>query len=316
MPRTSDRQRAGRSPFPPWLHKRLPSRGEAAAVRALLEELDLETVCSSAHCPNLPECFARGTATFLILGDACTRSCRFCAVPTGPSGPPRDEEPEAVAEAAARMRLRHVVVTSVTRDDLPDGGAGHFARTIAAVRRRLPKAVVEVLVPDFRGSLGAVRTVCDAGPDVFNHNVETVPRLYPAVRPEADYRQSLQVLAAAHRFGGDRDRPRRTKSGLMVGLGETHEEVRSVLVDLREAGCDILTVGQYLAPSKQHVPVERFVEPEAFEALEAEARGLGFAAVAAGPFVRSSYRAEEVFAEGAAPLADMRCASGDTPHRT
>jgi lipoic acid synthetase len=316
MARTSDRERAGRTPFPPWLRKRVPSRGEAAAVRALLEELDLETVCSSAHCPNLPECFARGTATFLILGDACTRSCRFCAVPTGPSGPPRDEEPEAVAEAAARMRLRHVVVTSVTRDDLPDGGAGHFARTITAIRRRLPKAVVEVLVPDFQGSLEAVRTVCDAGPDVFNHNVETVPRLYPAVRPEADYRQSLQVLAAAHRFSDDRDRPRRTKSGLMVGLGETHEEIRAVLADLRDAGCDILTVGQYLAPSKQHAPVERFVEPEEFEALEAEARGLGFPAVAAGPFVRSSYRAEEVFAEGAAPLPDMPCASGDTRHRT
>ncbi len=303
-------------------------------MRALIEELDLETVCASAHCPNLPECFARGTATFMILGGACTRSCRFCAVPTGPSGPPRREEPDAVAEAAARMRLRHVVVTSVTRDDLPDGGAGHFARTIRALRERLPGAVVEVLVPDFRGDETAVRAVCDAGPDVFNHNIETVPRLYPTVRPEADYRQSLAVLATAdtvlrggspppprpqktgravggeaisravtlpgHRAeGGDKpDRPRRTKSGLMVGLGETSEEVTAVLADLRDAGCDMLTIGQYLAPSKQHVPVARFVEPAEFEAWEAGARDLGFAAVAAGPFVRSSYRAEEVFAQG------------------
>ena len=191
MPECSDTQRSRHGPFPPWLRKRVPSRGEAAAVRTLLAELDLETVCASAHCPNLPECFARGTATFMILGDACTRSCRFCAVPTGPSGPPRREEPDAVAEAAARMRLRHVVVTSVTRDDLPDGGAGHFARTIRTLRERLPEAVVEVLVPDFRGDETAVRTVCDAGPDVFNHNIETVPRLYDTVRPEADYRQSL-----------------------------------------------------------------------------------------------------------------------------
>ena len=299
MPECSDTQRSRHGPFPPWLRKRVPSRGEAAAVRTLLAELDLETVCASAHCPNLPECFARGTATFMILGDACTRSCRFCAVPTGPSGPPRREEPDAVAEAAARMRLRHVVVTSVTRDDLPDGGAGHFARTIRTLRERLPEAVVEVLVPDFRGDETAVRTVCDAGPDVFNHNIETVPRLYDTVRPEADYRQSLAVLAMAARLADGRDRPRRTKSGLMVGLGETPEEVTAVLADLREAGCGMLTIGQYLAPSKQHVPVERFVEPAAFEAWEAEARALGFAAVAAGPFVRSSYRAEEVFAQGA-----------------
>jgi len=301
MPHCGDKPRAGRSPFPPWLRKRVPSAGEAAAVRALLQELDLETVCASAHCPNLPECFARGTATFMILGNACTRSCRFCAVPTGPFGPPRREEPDAVAEAAARMGLRHVVVTSVTRDDLPDGGAGHFARTIGAVRRRLPEAVIEVLVPDFQGDRDAVRTVCDAGPDVFNHNVETVPRLYPTVRPEADYRQSLAVLAAADRMLRETvaraDRPRRTKSGLMVGLGETPDEIRTVLADLRDAGCQMLTIGQYLAPSKQHVPVARFVEPAEFEAWEAEARGLGFAAVAAGPFVRSSYRAEEVFAE-------------------
>ncbi|MEA3366686.1 MAG: lipoyl synthase [Planctomycetota bacterium] len=290
------RQRA----FPPWLRKRVPSGGQAGRVRALLAELGLETVCGSAHCPNLPECFARGTATFMILGRACTRSCRFCAVPTGPSGPPRQDEPEAVAEAAARMGLGHVVVTSVTRDDLPDGGSAHFARTIRALRRRLPTAAVEVLVPDFQGRADDIRTVCDAGPDVFNHNVETVPRLYPAVRPEADYRRSLDVLAAARRLADGRDRPRQTKSGLMVGLGETPEEVRAALRDLRDVGCGIVTIGQYLAPSKRHVPAARFVEPAEFEDWEVEARRMGFAAVAAGPFVRSSYRAEEVFAQAAA----------------
>jgi len=285
-----------RSPLPPWLRKRVPSRGEAEHVRALLAELGLETVCQSAHCPNLPECFARGTATFMILGESCTRSCRFCAVPSSPPGPPRDDEPQAVAEAAARLNLRHVVVTSVTRDDLPDGGSGHFARTIAALRSRLPKAVVEVLVPDFEGREADIRTVCEAGPDVFNHNVETVPRLYGTVRPEADYRRSLDVLASAGRFADAHDRPRATKSGLMVGLGETADEVRAVLRDLREAGCGIVTIGQYLAPSKAHLPVARFVEPAEFEAWEAEARALGFQAVAAGPFVRSSYQAEQVFA--------------------
>jgi len=299
MGQCADERRARRSPFPPWLRKRVPSGGQAARVRALLAELGLETVCAGAHCPNLPECFARGTATFMILGRACTRSCRFCAVPTGPSGPPRQDEPEAVAEAAARMGLGHVVVTSVTRDDLPDGGSAHFARTIGALRRRLPEAVVEVLVPDFQGRADDILTVCDAGPDVFNHNVETVPRLYAAVRPEADYRRSLDVLAAARRLADGRHRPRRTKSGLMVGLGETPEEVRAVLRDLRDAGCGIVTIGQYLAPSKRHVPVARFVEPAQFEAWEAEARRMGFAAVAAGPFVRSSYRAEEVFAQAA-----------------
>jgi len=308
MAQRVDQRRARRSPFPPWLRKRVPTGGEAARVRALLAELNLETVCAGAHCPNLPECFARGTATFMILGAACTRSCRFCAVPTGPSGPPRRDEPEVVAEAAARLGLRHVVVTSVTRDDLPDGGAGHFVRTIAALRRRLPEARVEVLVPDFQGRLDAVRAVCDAGPDVFNHNVETVPRLYPSVRPEADYRRSLRVLAAAARESESptapesrpsSDRPRVVKSGLMVGLGERDEEVRAVLRDLRDAGCRILTIGQYLAPSRRHVPVARFVEPAEFAAWEAEARRLGFAAVAAGPFVRSSYRADEVFAQGA-----------------
>jgi lipoic acid synthetase len=333
--------------FPPWLRKRVPARGEAAGVRRLLAELGLATVCSGAHCPNLPECYARGTATFLILGDSCTRRCRFCAIEKRPPGPLRPDEPEAVAEAAARLHLRHVVITSVTRDDLPDGGAGHFARTIRAVRGRLPAAVIEVLTPDFRGDTAAIDAVLDARPHIFNHNVETVPRLYPTVRPEADYRRSLAVLAhakarardAAGAVGaghvgdstgraspleGDSDAvpssPARlaaggtpaavpaaakhgaiapavyTKSGLMVGLGETGDEVRSCLADLRAAGCDILTLGQYLAPSPAHHAVARFVEPSEFAVWETEARAMGFAAVAAGPFVRSSYQAENVFA--------------------
>ena len=282
--------------FPPWLKKRLPTGGEAVAVARMLTDLGLATVCSGAHCPNLPECYSRGTATFLILGESCTRSCRFCAIPKEPPGPLRDDEPEAVAEACARLRLNHVVVTSVTRDDLPDGGAGHFARTIRAVRGRVPAAVIEVLTPDFRGDVAALETVLAAGPDIFNHNVETVPRLYPAVRPEADYRRSLELLSHAGKWrvavGGRR---LYTKSGLMVGLGETAEEVVAAMRDLRAAACDILTIGQYLAPSAAHLAVERFVEPAEFAAWEAEGRSLGFAAVAAGPFVRSSYQAESVF---------------------
>jgi lipoyl synthase len=274
----------------------VPTGPEAAEVRRLLADLGLATVCSGAHCPNLPECYARGTATFLILGRRCTRSCRFCAIEKGPPEPLREDEPQAVAEAAARLGLRHVVITSVTRDDLPDGGAGHFARTIRAVRARLPQAVIEVLTPDFQGREESIAAVLDARPDIFNHNIETVPRLYPTVRPEADYRRSLAVLACAT-AGLSGRAPTRiyTKSGLMVGLGETDEEVRSAMRDLREVGCDILTIGQYLAPSPQHAPVVRFVEPAEFAAWESEARAIGFAAVAAGPFVRSSYQAEDVF---------------------
>lgn len=281
--------------FPPWLRKRVPTGEAAARVRHLLAGLGLQTVCAGAHCPNLPECFARGTATFLILGNACTRSCRFCAIPNGPPGPPRGEEPDAVAEACAQLGLRHVVITSVTRDDLPDGGAGHFATTIRAVRRRMPETVIEVLTPDFQGRSASVDIVLDAEPHIFNHNVETAPRLYPQVRPEADYRRSLDVLAYAKRRAGRDLPPLYTKSGLMVGLGETDDEVRTILRDLRAVGCDMVTIGQYLAPSPAHVPIARFVEPAQFEAWQTEARALGFAAVAAGPFVRSSYHAESVF---------------------
>jgi lipoic acid synthetase len=282
--------------LPRWLTKRLDGGARAQEVRKLLADLGLKTVCAGAHCQNLPECYARRTATFLILGEQCTRSCAFCAIGHADRpAPPRAAEPEAVAEAARRLNLRHVVITSVTRDDLPDGGAKHFARTVRAVKRRLPEAVVEVLTPDFQGSRAAIDTVLAAGCDIFNHNVETVPRLYARVRPQADYARSLAVLAWAGRSDAATAPRRFTKSGLMVGLGETAEEIRQVLRDLRQAGCDMLTIGQYLAPSPHHAPVERFVEPEAFAAWEAEARAMGFAAVAAGPFVRSSYHAEGLF---------------------
>jgi lipoic acid synthetase len=282
---------AGR--LPPWLKRRIPPGGQA--VQGLLNELHLATVCDGAHCPNRGECYARGTATFLILGKTCTRACRFCAIPNNPPGPPREDEPQAVAEAAARMGLNYAVITSVTRDDLPDGGAGHFARTIRAVRARLPQARVEVLTPDFQGSETSIATVLDARPDVFNHNVETVPRLYPAVRPQADYQQSLRVLEIAKKQATAQGLAMFTKSGLMVGLGESDEEVLQVMRDLRRAECDILTIGQYLAPSNAHFPVARFVEPEQFDAWRDEALKMGFRAAACGPFVRSSYMAEGLF---------------------
>ena len=281
--------------LPPWLKKRLPAGSGVSEVARIIADLHLATVCDGAHCPNRPECYARRTATFMILGETCTRTCGFCAVAAGEPAAVRDEEATAVAEAAARLGLRHVVITSVTRDDLPDGGAEHFARTIRAVRDRLGEAVIEVLTPDFGGRSESVDTVLAARPDVFNHNVETAERLYPKVRPQANYARSLAVLRRAAQAA-----PRvHTKSGFMVGLGETDAEIRGVLVDLRDAGCDIVTIGQYLAPSRQHLPVVRFVEPAEFDAWRAEAKAMGFAAVAAGPFVRSSYHAEDVYRERA-----------------
>ena len=282
--------------FPPWLRKRIPPEGETRRVRELLERLRLHTVCQSAHCPNLFECFARGTATFMILGDVCTRHCRFCAVAAGPTEAPDPDEPGHVAEAVAELGLRHVVITSVTRDDLPDGGSGQFAATIAAIRGA-SGATIEVLTPDFQGCWDDLDRVLDAGPDVFNHNVETVPRLYPLVRPEADYQQSLEVLRRA----GARAPDILTKSGLMVGLGERHDEVVAVMRDLRAVGCEALTVGQYLSPSAEHAPIERFVTPDEFDTYRDEAEALGFAAVAAAPFVRSSYQAEAL-------LSGLSCA--------
>jgi lipoic acid synthetase len=259
-------------------------------TRRILEKYQLNTVCTSAHCPNTGECFAQGTATFLIMGDVCTRSCRFCAVPDGKPLPLERTEPERIAAATREMGLQHVVVTSVTRDDLEDGGAAHFLAVISELKRLTPRITVEVLVPDFMGREQSIRTVVDAGPDVFNHNVETVPSLYPEVRPQASYRLSLAVLKLARQFG-----PRTlTKSGLMVGLGESKEEIESVMTDLRRVDCDILTIGQYLAPSQEHLPVVEFIEPAEFDRYRRLGRKMGFRAIASGPFVRSSHNANEV----------------------
>ena len=277
--------------LPPWLRRPLPRGNANFFTDNLLAELRLETVCENARCPNRPECYARKTATFMILGNVCTRPCGFCAVPRGKPLPLEDDEPERVAEASVRLGLRHVVITSVTRDDLADGGADHFYRTIVAVRR-LTGAAVEVLTPDFLGDRAAIDRVLDARPDVFNHNLETVPRLYHRVRRNAEYRRSLELLARVKRLAPEIQ----TKSGIMLGLGETTDEVLDLFADLRGAGCDLLTVGQYLQPSSAHLPVVRYVPPAEFASLGQLARRLGFTRVASGPFVRSSYHADEMAA--------------------
>jgi len=274
--------------LPDWMRRPIESSAALGQTRELLGGLGLHTVCREARCPNLAECFGRRTATFLILGPVCTRKCAFCAVAKGRPQEVDPAEPERVAEAAQSLALAHVVVTSVTRDDLPDGGAGHFAAVIRAVRAACPQSTVEVLVPDFQGSEAALDTVLAAGPDVLNHNLETVPALYTAVRPGADYSRSLELLARAGRSGVQ------TKSGLMLGLGEKQEEVLAVLRDLRTKGVDYLTLGQYLAPSAAHYPVQTYVTPEAFEFYRSRALDAGFAAALAGPYVRSSYRAGDM----------------------
>jgi lipoic acid synthetase len=274
----------------PWLVAPAPQE-ETAIIEQMVADLDLHTVCQEAACPNIGECWARGTATFMLLGDVCTRHCRFCNVTSGHPLPPDPQEPARVAEAAARMGLHHVVITSVTRDDLPDGGAGQFALTIHTIRDRMPGTTVEVLVPDFRGSLSALDTVAAAGPDVFNHNVETVERLSNKVRAKADYNRSLAVLAWAKQRGLT------TKSGLMVGLGETCGEVIDTMRDLRRAGCDILTIGQYLQPTSRQIPVTDHVHPVVFAWFRAVGRSMGFQTVLSNPLARSSYHAEEVWSE-------------------
>lgn len=279
-----DRQVAPRRTPGEWLLVPAPD-GKTDRVAGLLHELRLSTVCHAAGCPNIGECWARGTATFMILGDVCTRNCRFCAVTTGQGISPDPDEPERVAEAAARLGLQHVVVTSVTRDDLPDGGAGHFAATVRAVRERCPSATVELLVPDFDGRLAALEQIVGARPDVLNHNLETAPRLYTKVRPRASYRRSLGLLSWASNKGLV------TKSGLMLGLGERHGEVLTVIRDLRRAGCDILTLGQYLQPTPHQLPVAEYITPAEFDWYREVGREMGFEAVVAGPLVRSSYRA-------------------------
>jgi lipoic acid synthetase len=278
---------SGKSRRPSWLKTRLPTGGEFLRVRELVEQQGLHTVCQSARCPNIGHCWSRGTATFMILGNVCTRNCRFCAVATGRPDPLDPDEPRRVAEAVRRLGLLYAVITSVTRDDLPDGGAQVFAETIREIRAAVPGCRVEVLIPDFGGSEEALRIVLEAQPDVLNHNLETVARLYPRVRPQADYQRSLLLLERAHGWGAV------TKSGLMLGLGESDEEIREVMRDLRRVGCQVLTLGQYLQPSPAHLPVERFVPPEEFAHWREWGLALGFRHVESGPLVRSSFHADQ-----------------------
>lgn len=276
--------------LPQWLSRKYRI-SELHDMKRTLRSHHLHSVCEEARCPNKPHCFSRSTATFMILGAHCSRGCGFCAVSSGSPEPLDAHEPERVALAAAEMGLAHVVVTSVTRDDLPDGGAGHFAAVIRAVRSRMPESSIEVLTPDFQGDAHALHTVLSAAPDVFNHNLETVPSLYKKVRPLADYKQSLSVLERAAAWHPSLV----VKSGLMLGLGETIEEVHAVMADLRGVGCKALTVGQYLRPSRGKLPVERYVHPDVFDELAQRARAMGFHSVAAAPLVRSSMDAGAMF---------------------
>jgi len=274
---------------PEWLKKQFDPIAESR-MTALLRSLSLHTVCEDANCPNRSECFKSRTATFLILGDVCTRGCRYCAVAKGAPAMLDPEEPQHVAEAAEKLELRHVVVTSVTRDDLPDGGADHFAQTILALRKRLPLSTIEVLIPDFQGSEEALLRVIKAKPDIINHNVETVPSLYPIVRPQADYARSLELLRRVKQAG------LYSKTGFMVGLGETRQDVLALIDDLVATGCDMLTIGQYLQPSRNHLPVVEFITPAQFDEYKEIALEKGIRFVASGPFVRSSYHAAEAMA--------------------
>jgi lipoic acid synthetase len=277
--------------LPPWLKKTIPAESTAPVADAL-SELRLDTVCRGARCPNSLDCKSRGRAAFLVMGPNCTRACRFCAMTSGEPAPLDAEEPARLAEAVKRLGLRHAVITSVTRDDLPDGGSGHFASVVAAIRGLCPDATVEILVPDFWGDEEAWAVAVDSVPDVFNHNMETVERLYEKVRPGADFDRSLSLLD----FANERQPEMTTKSGLMVGLGEELEEIVETAGALRDVGVDIITVGQYLRPSSERtLPVERYVTPEEFDDLAAALRGMGFKSVACSPFVRSSYNAEEAF---------------------
>ena len=275
---------------PPWLKVRFSGGENFRALDGIMRTLGLHTVCESARCPNMGECWEHRTATFMILGDICTRACGFCAVPSGkPAGPPEEDEPERVAEAAARMGLRYAVVTSVNRDDQKDGGSGIFARTISEIRRRVPDCKVEVLIPDFRGDWNALATVMGARPDVLNHNMETVPRLYRRVRKGAVYERSLELLRRAREMAPDVP----TKTGMMLGLGETREEVISAMEEIAAQGTHILTLGQYMQPTRNHLPIERYVHPDEFAEFKRLGEQMGFKHVEAGPLVRSSYHAFE-----------------------
>jgi lipoic acid synthetase len=278
---------------PKWLRRKLPNGPEYEQMKRLISQNSLSTVCQEAQCPNQFECFSKGTATFMILGERCTRNCRFCAVSHKPLTLPDPEEPARVAEAVASLNLKYAVITSVTRDDLEDGGASHFVKTLETVHKQSPNTHIEILIPDLQGNWKALETILDAGPDVLNHNLETVPRLYSRVRPEAVYTRSLELLQQAKKYRPDIP----TKSGVMLGLGESREELLQTMKDLVAHGCDILTLGQYLQPSKDHLPIERFVPPEEFDSLKEEALLLGFRGVTSGPTVRSSYEAEELYQE-------------------
>ena len=288
--------------LPRWLKAKAPGSPGYLELKRLVTSLDLNTVCQSAHCPNIGECWESGTATFMILGDVCTRSCGFCAIKTGRPQWLDDGEPDRVAEAISRLYLRHAVITSVNRDELPDGGAHIFARTIEAVHALCPDTSVEVLIPDFQGNWDALELVLAARPEILNHNIETVPRLYHIMRPQARYERSLELLDRALRTG-----PAPTKSGMMLGAGEIHQETEQSIRDLAAVGCSILTLGQYLSPSSQHVQVDRYVHPDEFVELRDFALGLGFRHVESGPMVRSSYHAER--------QVDDMVTAGPSPHR-
>jgi len=273
---------------PDWLKVKYTVNEDFKALREIVKQYDLHTVCEEARCPNQGECWRRRAATLMILGDVCTRNCRFCAVGNGKLLPPAPNEPKKVGRAVKLMGLKYAVITSVTRDDLPDGGAMHWAETIREIRRQNPDCKIEVLIPDFQGDVEALETVLDAKPDVLGHNLETVKYLYSQARPQADYNQSLAVLKNAKQRGAV------TKTGIMVGLGETKKQVLELMQDARAVGCNIFTAGQYLQPTKSHLPVERYVHPDEFEFYKEEGKKMGFRAVMAGPLVRSSYHAEDL----------------------
>jgi len=273
-----------------WLRRKLPDQKVLERMDSLFKELNLHTVCDSALCPNRGECFKKGTATFMILGNICTRNCQFCAVEKGKPLPLDSEEPRHIAQAAKHLSLKHIVVTSVTRDDLLDGGAKHFAQTITEVKKILPESTIEVLIPDFKGSWDALQIVIDTHPEVINHNIETVPRLYKLVRPKAVYKRSLELLRQIK----IRDKNVFSKSGIMVGLGEEKDEMIKAMKDLREVSCDILTIGQYLKPSPHHLKVSNYIHPDEFEVYRNIGMSLGFKYVASAPLVRSSYHAGEI----------------------
>ncbi|MFQ5964984.1 MAG: lipoyl synthase [Candidatus Scalinduaceae bacterium] len=276
---------------PNWLKAKLPGGKEYYRLKDILRSANLHTVCEEAICPNIGECFGQGTATFLILGDVCTRSCNFCAVTKGNPSVLDEDEPERIAWVVEQIGLRHVVITSVTRDDLPDGGAKIYARTIKTIRTNNPACTIEVLVPDFKGSEEALKIVLKECPDILNHNLETVPRLYPDIRPQSEYVRSLSLLEKAKKIYADCT----TKSGLILGMGEEYDEIIDVMKDLREVDCDILTIGQYLSPGKQFIPIETFYHPDEFKRLKYEGEKMGFKHVESGPLVRSSYHASAQF---------------------